>query len=76
MQARRRSEATGRAAVIAMLKGWARESELEEGASAEPQPGTRGRGAVRGAVDATAIVALIGERRGGVSDAPSSLLMV
>lgn len=76
MQARRRAEATGRAAVIAMLKAWAGESEMEEGASAEPPPGKRGRSAVRGAVDATAIVALIAERRGGVSDAPSSLLMV
>lgn len=77
MQARRRSGArTETGAVIAMLKAWASENEPNVGSeSAPPKVSSRGRRRA-GAVDATAIAALLGERRAGHSDAPSALLMV
>jgi hypothetical protein len=77
MQARRRSGArTETGAVIAMLKAWASENQVGEGSErAPPKVWSRVRRRA-GAVDAKAIVALLGERRAGHSDAPSALLMV
>jgi hypothetical protein len=76
MQARRTSVGRERAAVIAMLKEWASEAGPDGEASPASLPRANNPRPVRRVVDAEAIVALIGERRGGSSDAPSALLMV
>jgi hypothetical protein len=76
MQARRTSVGRERAAVIAMLKEWASEAAPDGAARAASLPRANKQRPVRRVVDAQAIVALIGERRGGMSDAPSALLMV
>ena len=61
--------------MIAMLKAWASDEPDDASQAASPRVSSRGRRR-EGAVDATAIVTLLGERRAGRSDAPSALLMV
>lgn len=60
------------AEMIALLKAWA--SESLSVIDAQPELTATRQGATR--VDATAVVRLLMDSKGGASDAPSALLMV